>query len=69
MGAVPSGFRSSTLAAVACSDDHSAAKFLFPALSPSGLGFRDIKWDSASNDIKANQTWIMRTMTLVQVAD
>jgi len=66
MGAVPSGFRSSTLAAVACSDDHSAAKFLFPALSPSGLGFRDIKWDSTSNDIKANQTWIMRTMTLVQ---
>ena len=68
MGAVPSGFRSSTLSTVACSGDHSAANYLFPALSASGLGFRDVKWDNATNDIKASQSWVMRTMTLVQVS-
>ena len=67
MGSVPSGFRSSTLSAVASSGDHSAANFLFPALSASGLGFRDVKWDSSTNDIKASQSWVMRIMTLVQV--
>jgi len=66
MGSVPSGFRSSTLSAVASSGDHSAANFLFPALSASGLGFRDVKWDSSTNDIKASQSWVMRIMTLVQ---
>jgi len=66
MGAVPSGFRSSTLSAVAGSTDHSTASFLFPALSKSGLGFRDVKWDSATNQIKSSQSWVMRTMTLLQ---
>ena len=68
MGAVPSGFRSSTLSAVSASGDYSTANFLFPALSASGLAFRDVKWDSNTNDIKASQSWVMRTMTLVQVS-
>ncbi|GFN82903.1 nephrocystin-1-like, partial [Plakobranchus ocellatus] len=66
MGAVPSGFRMSTL----CrkfneGDTFRMASFLTPKLSHSNLSYRDLFFNPATNKIRPRSTRIERVITLV----
>ncbi|KAF7252450.1 Nephrocystin-1 [Varanus komodoensis] len=65
MGAVPAGFRPSTLAQLLEEGiQFRASYFLQPELTPSNLSFRDLVWNPEKGTIQARPTRISLIMTL-----
>ncbi|BFZ07773.1 hypothetical protein BsWGS_10812 [Bradybaena similaris] len=66
MGAVPSGFRTSTLCRMFNEGDtYRMANYLAPKLSQSNLTYRDLLFDPATNRIRPRSTRIEHLITLV----
>ncbi|KAJ7341223.1 hypothetical protein JRQ81_005080 [Phrynocephalus forsythii] len=65
MGAVPAGFRPSTLAQLLEEGvQFRASYFLQPELTPSNLSFRDLVWDPEKGTIQSRPTRISLVLTL-----
>ncbi|XP_070590753.1 nephrocystin-1 isoform X2 [Erythrolamprus reginae] len=65
MGAVPAGFRPSTLAQLLEEGNRfQASSFLQPVLTPSNLSFQDLIWSPEKGSIQPRPTWISLIMTL-----
>uniref|UniRef100_A0A8B9C464 Nephrocystin 1 n=2 Tax=Anser TaxID=8842 RepID=A0A8B9C464_9AVES len=65
MGAVPAGFRLSTLFQLLEEGNHfRASYFLQPELTPSQLAFKDLVWDSEKNTIQPRPTRVSLVVTL-----
>ncbi|KAH0622815.1 hypothetical protein JD844_025512 [Phrynosoma platyrhinos] len=65
MGAVPAGFRPSTLAQLLEEGIHfRASYFLQPELTPSNLSFRDLVWNPEKSTIQSRPTRISLVVTL-----
>uniref|UniRef100_A0A670Y7Y6 Nephrocystin-1 n=1 Tax=Pseudonaja textilis TaxID=8673 RepID=A0A670Y7Y6_PSETE len=65
MGAVPAGFRPSTLAQLLDEGNQfQTASFLQPVLTPSNLSFQDLVWSSEKGSIQPRPTRISLVMTL-----
>ncbi|XP_065834088.1 nephrocystin-1-like [Oscarella lobularis] len=67
MGAVPSGFRSSTLGPLIGEEgsDYSLSSWLTPKLSKSHLSFRDLHWDHATNKLRSSPVAVTRAFSLL----
>lgn len=65
MKAVPSGFRASTLGALAKKEMNKTSFWLTPKLSSSNLGFRDLFWDPVNRKLLPRNTKLTRTFTLL----
>ncbi|XP_064600802.1 nephrocystin-1-like [Liolophura sinensis] len=64
MGAIPSGFRPSTLAHKFKDEFHRMKHFLAPKLSTSNVTYRDLFIDPSRNRIRERTVWIEKTVTL-----
>lgn len=65
MGAVPAGFRLSTLfQLLEEGNEFRASYFLQPELTPSQLAFKDLVWDSEKNTIQPRPTRVSLIVTL-----
>uniref|UniRef100_A0A673T7N7 Nephrocystin-1 n=1 Tax=Suricata suricatta TaxID=37032 RepID=A0A673T7N7_SURSU len=65
MGAIPAGFRSSTLfQLLEEGNQFQASYFLQPELTPSQLAFRDLMWDAKAGTIKSRPSRVSLILTL-----
>ncbi|XP_075419262.1 nephrocystin-1 isoform X1 [Tenrec ecaudatus] len=65
MGAVPAGFRPSSLSQLLEEGNHfRASYFLQPELTPSQLAFRDLMWDAEAGTIKSRTSRVSLALTL-----
>ncbi|XP_027754006.1 nephrocystin-1 isoform X3 [Empidonax traillii] len=65
IGAVPTGFRPSTLfQLLEKGDEFRASHYLQPELTPSQLAFKDLVWDSEKNTIRARATRVSQAVSL-----
>ncbi|XP_029450190.1 nephrocystin-1 isoform X2 [Rhinatrema bivittatum] len=65
MGAIPTGFRASTLShLLEEGKQYHASYFLQPELTPSQLTFKDLVWDPEKGRIQARQTRVSLILTL-----
>ncbi|KAJ7385464.1 Nephrocystin-1 [Desmophyllum pertusum] len=60
MGAMPSGFRSTTLGKMAKEENWQTSSWVMPKLSQSNVAFRDITWDPVSKQLRPRAAKINR---------
>ncbi|XP_062509468.1 nephrocystin-1-like [Corticium candelabrum] len=68
MGAIPSGFRSSTLAKLVHEHEGTSActsSWLVPKLSESHLSFRDLHWDFAASKLRSRPVAVTRGISIL----
>lgn len=64
LGAIPAGFRPSTLGRFVSQDEYTLQNAVLPLFTESNTGLQDLQWDSALNQVRSLPTRVLRSCRL-----